>query len=233
MRRTMRVMFIDCDERQKENKFRLVATETGVAASFLLREDRRDGYGKLVYYNIIADTDEWEKLESACKKDGVYVCLCDDMEIACKLDCTNEYFDWVKDMAKRARDRCARRLAEEREILDFVKSEGSAERLKVILGSFRGYFSDREQSFFQSRIDILEGRQDEIADEMTSDFKSCHCDIGVLIEKSGMDETEFARYFEIPVRVIRGWKESGYCPQYLYVLLEEKINSLEGGEKDA
>lgn len=233
MRRIMRVMFTEYDGSLKEDRFRSVARETGIAASYQSSRDRRDGYGMLVYYNIIADTDEWKKLETACKKEGLNICLCDDMEIACKLDCTNEYFEFVMGMAKKARQRMERRLADEREILDFVKLEKDPEHLRIILDSFKGYFSDREQEFFRSRIDILEGRHNEIMDEMTSDFESLHCDVRDLMKKSGMDTVEFASYFQIPVRKVREWEEGGYCPKYLYLLIEEKLDREQRGGSDA
>ena len=45
-----------------------------------------------------------------------------------------------------------------------------------------------------------------------------------LREKSGMNKTEFSKYFNIPYRSVQNW-EAGIrqCPEYLIELMEYKL----------
>lgn len=47
-----------------------------------------------------------------------------------------------------------------------------------------------------------------------------------LRERSGMNKTKFAEYFEIPYRTVQNW-ESGVnkCPDYLLKLLQYKLDN--------
>ena len=43
-------------------------------------------------------------------------------------------------------------------------------------------------------------------------------------EKSGMNKTEFAKYFEIPYRTVQNWElETRKCPDYLLKLIKYKL----------
>ena len=43
-------------------------------------------------------------------------------------------------------------------------------------------------------------------------------------EKSGMNKTEFAKYFEIPYRTVQNWElETRKCPAYLLKLIKYKL----------
>lgn len=225
MRRTMRVMLTDSGDTVR--KFQSVMEKSGVPVGYLSATDRRNGYGKLMYFNIIADTAEYEKAKKACNDEGIGIYLCDDMEVACRLDCSNEFFDTVKGLANRARERHWAQVGGDREVLDFVKSVDSPEDLRVIRDYFGGYFSEREISFFDSRIDILEGKQEQVNEEMASNFRSLHCKVKDLRERAGMTVEQFACYFDIPLRTVKGWEKSGCCPHYLYALMEEKLRMKE------
>lgn len=43
---------------------------------------------------------------------------------------------------------------------------------------------------------------------------------------SGMNKTEFAKYFKIPYRTVQNWEMGARkCPEYLLELMEYKLNS--------
>lgn len=45
-----------------------------------------------------------------------------------------------------------------------------------------------------------------------------------LLERSGMNTTQFANYFGIPRRTVQNWKlELANCPEYLLNLIEYKL----------
>ena len=47
-----------------------------------------------------------------------------------------------------------------------------------------------------------------------------------LRQASGMNQTEFAKYFHIPRRTVQNWEEgSRKCPPYLLMLMEYKLNN--------
>lgn len=47
-----------------------------------------------------------------------------------------------------------------------------------------------------------------------------------LRKESGMNQTEFARYFNIPRRTVQNWDLSvRECPEYLLELMEYKLNN--------
>lgn len=49
-------------------------------------------------------------------------------------------------------------------------------------------------------------------------------DVLALREKSGMNRTEFSKYFEIPYRTVENWEfDINICPKYLYELLKFKL----------
>ena len=47
-----------------------------------------------------------------------------------------------------------------------------------------------------------------------------------LLEQSGMNTTDFAKYFGIPRRTVQNWKLGlSNCPDYLLDLMEYKLNN--------
>ena len=46
-------------------------------------------------------------------------------------------------------------------------------------------------------------------------------------QQSGMNQTQFAKYFEIPLRTVQNWENNvNKCPDYLLKLMKEKIEKV-------
>lgn len=57
-------------------------------------------------------------------------------------------------------------------------------------------------------------------------------DFNELLNRSGMSQTDFAKYFDIPLRTVQNWKAGvRKCPEYLIKLIDYKL-SAEQNKKD-
>ena len=51
-------------------------------------------------------------------------------------------------------------------------------------------------------------------------------DFNELLTRSGMSQTDFAKYFGIPLRTVQNWKAGvRKCPEYLIDLMAYKLNN--------
>ena len=47
-----------------------------------------------------------------------------------------------------------------------------------------------------------------------------------LRQQSGMNQTQFAKYFDIPLRTVQNWEGNiNKCPEYLLKLMQYKLNN--------
>lgn len=59
-----------------------------------------------------------------------------------------------------------------------------------------------------------------------------HCTIRKLIERCGLTQSAFSRYFDIPLRTVQDWYSGRrQCPPYLITMAAELLNCIEGSAR--